>query len=121
MPKPRVASKFLSNMYFKDVVKEMKRMGIKMLGNNLKGFYVSYRDVNMLLGLAYRPNWERPPFKVVVQHVSNIVGDQQSRLGVVVQHVSNSVGDQRTRLGVVVQPARNNKTPKSRVSLLGGS
>ena len=69
MPKPRVASKFLSNMYFKDVVKEMKRMGIKMLGNNLKGFYVSYRDMNMLLGLVYRPNWERPPFKVVVQHV----------------------------------------------------
>ena len=35
-------------MYFKDVVKEMKRVGIKMLGNKLKGFYVSSRDMNML-------------------------------------------------------------------------
>ena len=48
MPKLPVASKFLSNMYFKDVVKEMKRVGIKMLGNKLKGFYVSSRDMNML-------------------------------------------------------------------------
>ena len=48
MQKLQIASKFWTKKYFKEVMKEMKRVGIKMSGNKLKGFYVVSIDMKML-------------------------------------------------------------------------